>query len=299
MRKRVVSLLLAAALCFCACACTAAPSSEDTEDGGLLVVASFYPVWLIADEIVRGVPGITLERMADTKTGCLHDYQLTMSDMRLLDRADLFLMCGGLEPFADDLRVSFTDLAVCEAAAGLSKLVDGGEENAHLWMSVDGACGMADGIAAALSELDPVHETEFRDAAERFRADAEALKAELAESLSVIEKRNVEIFGEAFAYFAEDYGFRVVGAIAVDEGEEPAVSALNEAIGAAKANDAVLLWTDSQYSDSIASTVAADTGATVVSLGALTGNESGSWFEQMRADAEALLEAWETVSVSD
>ena len=50
----------------------------------LTVVTSFYPMYIAALNVCDGVEGIHLENLSEPQTGCLHDYQLTPEDMKLL-----------------------------------------------------------------------------------------------------------------------------------------------------------------------------------------------------------------------
>ena len=64
------------------------------------IVASFYPVYIFAQNILKDIPGVSLSCMTAPSTGCLHDYQLLTGDMRLLARADALLINGaGMESF--------------------------------------------------------------------------------------------------------------------------------------------------------------------------------------------------------
>ena len=75
--KRFFALLLSLALCLSLSACAAQESER-------VVVASFYPVYIFAENLLDGVPGVRLTSLTPPTTGCLHDYQLLTSDMRAL-----------------------------------------------------------------------------------------------------------------------------------------------------------------------------------------------------------------------
>ena len=62
------------------------------------VVTSFYPIYLFALNLTQGIDGITIRNLAAPNTGCLHDYQLSTGDMKVLNKADVFLINGaGME----------------------------------------------------------------------------------------------------------------------------------------------------------------------------------------------------------
>ena len=44
-----------------------------------------YPMYIIARNITDGVDNVSLRCMAQNQTGCLHDYQITTTDMKVLE----------------------------------------------------------------------------------------------------------------------------------------------------------------------------------------------------------------------
>ena len=75
---------------------------EKKSDDKLKIVTSFYPIYLETMNITRGVSGVEVVNMTPPQTGCLHDYQLTPEDMKLLETADIFVVNGlGMESFLD------------------------------------------------------------------------------------------------------------------------------------------------------------------------------------------------------
>ena len=95
MARKCLPLLLALCLLLAACG----PRQEAPQDDGTLdLVATTYPVYLFAAEVTRGAEDVTLTLMIDQPISCLHDYTLTVKDMKALERADGILLNGaGLE----------------------------------------------------------------------------------------------------------------------------------------------------------------------------------------------------------
>lgn len=128
MKKKGLVLFLLSALLFTACG-TEKNKTEETDK--LTVVTSFYPVYLLAQEIVQGAEGIRLENMAQPQTGCLHDYELSISDMKLLETADIFIINGGgMESFLEQALERYPELTVVDTSEGIALL----EEEVHLTM---------------------------------------------------------------------------------------------------------------------------------------------------------------------
>ena len=66
------------------------------------IVASFYPMYIMAKNVTRDVPGVSVENLTPPMTGCLHDYTVTTNDMKKLADAQVFVANGaGMESFLD------------------------------------------------------------------------------------------------------------------------------------------------------------------------------------------------------
>lgn len=109
--------------------------NTDESDDTLTVVTSFYPMYIAALNIVDGVDGVRLENLSEPQTGCLHDFQLTPEDMKLLSTADVFVINGGgIESFMSDVAKAYPKLDVveaCEDVALLSEDADTESESNH------------------------------------------------------------------------------------------------------------------------------------------------------------------------
>ena len=98
-------------------------SREQLKEGNLLVVTSFYPMYVAAENVIGDVEGVTLENLSEPQTGCLHDYQLTAADMKLLSKADVFIVNGGgIESFLSDVAESYPNLKIIQACDGIELL---------------------------------------------------------------------------------------------------------------------------------------------------------------------------------
>ena len=117
--------------------CLAAGSNKQlNKNENFLLVTSFYPMYVLAENLTAGMENVTVSNLTENQTGCLHDYQLFPEDMILLSRADAFLINGaGMELFMEKVIKSNAELPVIEASHGIS-LLEGvghhhGEEEFH------------------------------------------------------------------------------------------------------------------------------------------------------------------------
>ena len=61
------------------------------DDGVTRIVTSFYPMYIIAENLVDGASNVELTNMADVNVGCLHDYTLKTEDIKKVENADIFI----------------------------------------------------------------------------------------------------------------------------------------------------------------------------------------------------------------
>lgn len=135
--KYVFTAVLLAVILFVGSALTMAyvrteQKKEQAKDDDLLVVTSFYPMYVATENVIGDVEGVTLENLSEPQTGCLHDYQLTAADMKLLSKADVFIVNGGgIESFLYDVAESYPNLKIVQACDGIDLLesAEGSEES--------------------------------------------------------------------------------------------------------------------------------------------------------------------------
>ena len=100
--------------------------NTDEADDMLTVVTSFYPMYIATLNIVDGVEGVRLENLSEPQTGCLHDFQLTPEDMKLLSTADVFVINGGgIESFMSDVAKPDTQRDVVEGGGAVGLVCEG------------------------------------------------------------------------------------------------------------------------------------------------------------------------------
>ena len=94
-RKILFPLCFVLALALTACVPAGQTAAQD--DGTTHLVATTYPVYLFTSELVKGAEGITVDLMIDQPISCLHDYTLSVKDMKTLERADLIILNGAVD----------------------------------------------------------------------------------------------------------------------------------------------------------------------------------------------------------
>ena len=137
MKKKIFTLFRfsAAAIVMAACFASAGlilpqAASAAAEQGKLRILATTYPVYLLARNVVQSNPGAQVDLLIPAQTGCPHDYALTPKDMQKLAQADVLLLNGlGLDDFMlKALPNAKPGLVVVDSSAGITPLKEG---NAH------------------------------------------------------------------------------------------------------------------------------------------------------------------------
>ena len=281
-------------------------------DGQKVIVTSFYPMYILTQNVAAGIDGVTVQNMAEQNVGCLHDYQLQTRDMVTLEGAGaLVINGGGMEQFMDKVMTLREDLPVIDASEGIEMLPSVSEHdhddhddhdhdhegevmNAHVWLDPSLAMVQVRNIAEGLANADPEHAEAYRSNAEAYILKLEQLKAEIAEQLAPYAGREIITFHEAFTYFAEAFGLHVAGVIATEPGEEPSTRDIADTCDLVNTLGIRTLFVEPQYPQKAAQTIARETGASIYTLDpCVSGDGSMESYENiMRENARVLTEAF-------
>ena len=286
--------------------------NTDEADDMLTVVTSFYPMYIAALNIVDGVEGVRLENLSEPQTGCLHDFQLTPEDMKLLSTADVFVINGGgIESFMSDVAKAYPKLDVVEACEDVALLSeddadsdhdhdhdadtesdsdhdhdheadaesdsahdhDHGDENAHAWMSVPRYRTMVQTIASRLAEKDAKHADEYCANAKAYDAKLAVLEEKINSIKSLTNGQNIIIFHEAYAYVADDFSMNACYLLDLDEERSVSAGEIKQVIGAIKDDGVSVILAEELYGKSMGDTVSRETDVHVIYIDPLNRGE--------------------------
>lgn len=294
--KKILALMLMAVMIFSLTGCGTIGAKKN-----FTIVTSFYPLYIDVLNITKGVEGIEVINMTKPQTGCLHDYQLTTEDMKVLDKADLFVINGaGMESFLDKAKAQNKKLKVVEASdyKDINLLKNGDEDNPHVWMAVTYSIAQVKAITSALCDIDPEHKDAYRKNALDYCMKLEDLKKEMHAKLDNLPHKEIVTFHEAFPYLAKEFGLKIISVIEREPGTEPTPQELEETIAKVKAMPVKVLFTEPQYSPAAADTIARETGAKIYQLdpivtGEATPDAIDDYINRMRENTKVLKEALE------
>ena len=146
----IIMLLTLTLITFSGCT----KSKEDNKK--LKIVTSFYPIYIMAQNITDGIESIELTNMTDINVGCLHDYTLQPADLKKIEKADIFIENGlGIENFNDKIINSYKNLEIINSTENINALEDDNELNGHTWTSISNYIEQVDHITIKLKEKNP------------------------------------------------------------------------------------------------------------------------------------------------
>ncbi|NLT34470.1 MAG: zinc ABC transporter solute-binding protein [Gaiellales bacterium] len=279
-----------------------APGPESGPEPSVLAVESF-----LAD-IAQNVAGDRLKVDVLLPSGVdPHSFQPSPADAGRVSVAHVVIVNGaGLEAFlADLMNASGSQARVVEASAGLQPRLsrwgdEAGESDPHFWLDPVMVKTYVDNIRDGLAAADPAGAAEYERNAAAYQVELDELNAWIVSQVQRVPsgRRLLVTNHENLGYFADRYGFQLVGTLlaGVSSGASPSAQDL------AKLEDdirrlgvpAVILETGAD--PKLAQQVAQDTGARVVTevhthaLGP-AGGSADTYLDMMRHNVTVIVDA--------
>lgn len=287
-------------------------------DATLSVAASFYPL----EYLVARVGGERVEVSTLTPPGIdPHDVELSPRTVGSVGAADLVVFESGMQPAVDEAvaqqapdhgfdvtpaadllafgetQEEHDDHAHEDDHAGDDHAEDDGHDHGaqdpHFWLDPQRYADVAQALAEELASVDPGGAQAYRDNAQALVADLDELDAELAAGLQTCDSRVVVTTHEAFGYLGARYDLEVTGITGITPESEPSPARLAEVTRLVADLGVTTVYAEPLLSPAIAETVAAETGAQVLTLDPADGLSSGGdddYLDIMRANLATLRE---------
>lgn len=261
VRNLIVIIICLLAVIAAGCSLTRQASLVEPEKQKLRICTSFYPIYIMALNIVQDVPGVELVNIAPPDTGCLHDIHLSPADFKVLEESDIFIINGsGMEGYLTDVLQGLPRLKVIDSTAGLNLT------NSHTWVSVGLNIKQVQAIGEKLAELNPENSQLYLKNAANYIAKLQDLKKRMAQSLAFGLNHKIVTFHQAFPYLAEELGLEILAVVQAHAGSEPSARELAEVIKLIREHQVKAIFIEPQYPDSAAQAIARETEAKVYTL---------------------------------
>lgn len=245
-----------------------------------------------------------------------HAFESTPRDVVKIAESQVLIANGaGFEAWlAETVANASGERLVIEASAGLkSRRAPEGEEavtsdadehqydgDPHFWLDPNLVIHYVENIRDGLIAADPQGKDVYSQNAAVYIAELQALDGWIAEQVAQIppEKRLLVTNHESFGYFADRYGFRIIGAVipSVSTNATPSAQQMAQLIEHIRATGAQAIFLETGANPRLAEQIAAETGVKVVtdlythSITEANG-AAPSYIAMMQANVRAIVNA--------
>ena len=313
-----------AALALTACGSSSADSSEPADDGRLRVVTTVAPLTSIVANVAGDAADITGIVPEGTNSHTFEPPPRVAADM---EDADVVFLNGLQleEPTLelaqenapeDALIVSLGDEVLPESdyLYDFSFPESDGKPNPHLWTDPTYAMEYAGVVRDTLSQADPDNADTYAENSAAFVAEAQALSDALEADQASLPpgRKQLLTYHDAYAYFAQTYGWEVVGAVQPSNFEDPQPREVARIIDQVRERDVPVVFGSEVFPSGVLEQIAAETGARYEDtlrdddLPGEPGHPEHSWLGLMRGNYVTMIsglggttEALEALDVRD
>lgn len=239
-----------------------------------------------------------------------HAYEPTPGDARRVAESDLVIINGaGFEEFLDKLLENAgSRQQLVEASSGLlSRTLKPGEPHdednpvdPHYWLDPNLVVKYVENIRDGLTQADPAGAAVYRTNAEAYIAKLYALDAKIRQQVSVIPPadRKLVTDHDTFGYFADRYGFEIVGMLVPSYSTADASTAqqLAKLVDQIRATRVKAIFLEQSANPQIAAQIARETGVQIVT-GLYThslsepGGPAPTYLEMLEYDVRKIVDA--------
>jgi ABC-type Zn uptake system ZnuABC Zn-binding protein ZnuA len=278
--------------------------------GVLTIATTVAPITSIVANIAGGT-GTLVTGIVPEGTNS-HTFEPKPSDAKTLETADIVFINGLVleEPTKDLARANLKDGAIiCEIGTQVLPESDyiydfsfpkeGGKPNPHLWTSPPMAKQYAQVVHDVLVRRDPANAAMYDINFIAFSAKVDALDAAMVTATATIpeSQRKLVTYHDAYAYFAKQYGYTVVGALQPSSFNEPTPKEIGDLINQVKTENVKAIFGSEVFPSPVLEQIGAEAGVRYVDvlrdddLIGKPGEAEHSWLGLMRFDYVTIVEA--------
>ncbi|MFT5223632.1 MAG: ABC-type Zn uptake system ZnuABC Zn-binding protein ZnuA [Glaciecola sp.] len=169
---------------------------------------------------------------------------------------------------------------------------EGGKPNPHLWTDPQYAVAYAELAAETLAAADPENADYYRGNLEAFTTLVDDLDTAMRTAFATIPAGNKKLltYHDAYAYFADSYGWTIIGAIQVSDFEDPTAREVGRLINQIRDENVPAIFGSAVFPSPVLEQLAAEAGVDYVDdlrdddLPGDPGSPDHSWLGLMRFD---------------
>jgi ABC-type Zn uptake system ZnuABC Zn-binding protein ZnuA len=284
-------------------------SADDTggSPGRLQVVTTVSPITSIAANVIGDKADITGIVPEGTNS---HTFEPPPSAAAVLSRADLALINGlkledptrelaeqNAKDGAEIVELGTTVLPEDQWIYDFSFPREEGKPNPHLWTDPLYAIKYAAVIRDTMVKRDPANRAAYEANYTAFEQNATALSDAIKRDQRTIPggRRELLTYHDAYAYFAKDYGWKVIGAIQPKNFEDPTPREVAALIDQIKREQVPTIFGSEVFPSKVLAQIGKETGARYEDtlrdddLPGEPGDAEHSWLGLMRYDYRTMI----------
>ena len=279
-------------------------------DRAIKIATTVAPITSIVANIAGGSSAIITGIVPEGTNS--HTFEPRPSDAATLESADVVFINGlVLEEPTKDLALANIrqGSSVCELGTEILPESDyifdfsfpkeGGKPNPHLWTNPPMAKEYAQVVRDVLVRRDPTNATIYERNFSAFASKIDALNEATKMATATIpeDQRKLLTYHDAYAYFAANYGFTVVGAIQPSSFDEPTPKEIGELISQVQSQKVKAIFGSEVFPSTVLEQIGAETGVRYVDvlrdddLLGEPGDPEHSWLGLMRFNFVTIVEA--------
>ena len=217
----------------------------------------------------------------------------------MLEEPTKDLAMANLKESANVCELGTEVLPVSEYIYDFSFPKEGGKPNPHLWTNPPMAKQYAQVVRDVLVRRDPSNAVIYESNFSAFAAKIDALDDAIKISTASIpeDQRKLLTYHDAYAYFAKNYGYTVIGAIQPSSFDEPTPKEIGGLIQQVKSQKVKAIFGSEVFPSTVLEQIGAETGVRYVDvlrdddLIGKPGDPEHSWLGLMRFDFVTIVEA--------
>lgn len=261
---------------------------EVVEDENLKIVTSFYPIYIMTANITQNVPGVEVVNMTESNVGCLHDYTISTTDMKKVEKADIYIQSGlGLESFMNKIISAYPKLNVIDSSMNISnRIQDENEINPHIWTSLENYIKQVEIICQKLCEYDNKNAEIYKANCETYLQKINQEKQKYETELQKLNEAKAICLNEGLEYLLKELKMQVTQVETNHEESTMSAETLKNLITKMKDENIKIIVVDKDDNIKNAETLANETGAKIYKLDSgLTGEtNNNAYIDKLEAN---------------
>lgn len=267
MKKHILifsaAIIILSLLCLPGCGSKTKAPENAAKNGTFSVVSSFYPMHILALNLTQGIEGVTETSMSAPDICCIHDHTFTVSDLRKIEGASVYIENGlGLEAFNDKLKNAYPHMPVIEAAKDIEDV----ELEPHVWTNIDYYIMEVRRVSLELQSLDPAHGDAYAANERAYIEKLEKLKSDYRSTIAASCGKKVLVLDENLPNLCEFLKMDVTEIETDHEQESFSADDLKQTIGKMRREGIDTIIIAKGANRAIAESIADETGAAIYEL---------------------------------